>query len=132
VDGFADDFCMADDFLNEINHFDGTHEELSASQTQVHGHRDNIPDDELLIVEYGYLWPNGSTLNVAFTADSVDTNGAKAKVKEWATEWTQYANIKFNFADVAWNDTDILILLNKSENNENGVNWSLLGNLSRT
>jgi hypothetical protein len=107
MDGFADEF------LNEINNFDGTHEELSASQTQAHGHRDNIPDNELLIIEYWYLWPNGSTLNVAFTADSVDTKGAKGKVKKWATEWTQYANIKFNFGDVAWNNTDILIPLNK-------------------
>jgi hypothetical protein len=42
------------------------------------------------------LWKNGTTIKIAFLDGSTDV---RAKVKRVASEWTKYANLKFDFID---------------------------------
>lgn len=48
------------------------------------------------LVDPYYLWENGSTLKVRILTGSP---AMKARVKAYAKEWEQYANIKFDFVD---------------------------------
>ena len=54
------------------------------------------------------LWPNGSTINVRFLGG---TSQQQAVVRQFAVEWTQYANLRFEFSNapsaqvrIAFND----------------------------
>jgi hypothetical protein len=52
----------------------------------------------------GKLWPNGSTLRVSFLGGTTDQHNI---VKQYAPQWTQYANLHFDFGDSP--DADIRI-----------------------
>lgn len=72
------------------------------------------------LVDPYYLWNNGSTLKVRFLTGSPSM---QEKVKSYAKEWEQYANIKFDFVD--FGDADIRVNLD----NKGGHN-SLIGQLA--
>lgn len=72
------------------------------------------------LVDPYYLWNNGSTLKVRFLSGSPSM---QEKVKSYAKEWEQYANLKFEFVD--YGDADIRINLD----NKGGHN-SLIGQLA--
>jgi astacin (peptidase family M12A)/pre-peptidase len=65
----------------------------------------------------GKLWVLGSTLRIKFMEG---TASQKALVKQYAPEWTQYANLKFQFSDDA--DSEIRITFDPSD----GA-WSYIG-----
>ena len=44
------------------------------------------------------LWPNGSTIRIRFLGGTAQQ---QADVKQFAAEWTEYANLKFDFANPA-------------------------------
>jgi hypothetical protein len=62
------------------------------------------------------FWRPGRELKIGFQGGS---QWQKDKVKQFAPEWTQYANIKFTFVDT---EVDILISFNPG-----GGSWSYLG-----
>jgi Astacin (Peptidase family M12A) len=70
-----------------------------------------------LALEKKKLWVNGSTLRVKFLEG---TPNQKNLVKQFATEWSNFANIKFNFNDA--NDAEIRI---KFDSNDGA--WSYIG-----
>jgi hypothetical protein len=72
------------------------------------------------LVDPYYLWDNGSVLKVRFLSGS---QAMKDKVKAYAKEWEQYANIRFDF--VEYGDADIRVNLD----NKGGHN-SVIGQLA--
>lgn len=72
------------------------------------------------LVDPYYLWDNGSVLKVRFLSGS---EAMKDKVKAYAKEWEQYANIRFDF--IEYGDADIRINLD----NKGGHN-SVIGQLA--
>jgi hypothetical protein len=72
------------------------------------------------LVDPYYLWDNGKTLKVRFLAGSP---AMKEKVKTYAKEWEQYANLQFDF--VEYGDADIRVNLD----NKGGHN-SIIGQLA--
>lgn len=73
------------------------------------------------LVDPYYLWDNGATLKVRFLSGSP---AMKEKVKAYAKEWEQYANITFDFVD--YGDAEIRVNLD----NKGGHN-SLIGQLAQ-
>lgn len=73
------------------------------------------------LVDPYYLWDNGSTLKVRFLSGSPEM---KDKVKAYAREWEQYANITFDFIETG--DADIRVNLD----NKGGHN-SIIGQLAQ-
>ena len=73
------------------------------------------------LVDPYYLWDNGATLKVRFLSGSP---AMKDKVKAYAREWEQYANIKFDF--IEYGDADLRINLD----NKGGHN-SVIGQLAQ-
>ena len=73
------------------------------------------------LVDPYYLWDNGATLKVRFLSGS---DQMKEKVKMYAKEWEQYANIHFDFIEEG--DADIRVNLD----NKGGHN-SLIGQLAQ-
>jgi len=67
-----------------------------------------------------YIWNNGSTLKVRFLAGSP---AMKDKVKTYAKEWEQYANIVFDF--IEYGDADIRVNLD-----DKGGHNSVIGQLA--
>jgi serralysin len=68
------------------------------------------------------FWPNGSTLKVRF----LDGDSAiHARVARYAGEWSQYANIKFDFAPQPTDRADIRITF------ATPASWSLIGTQAR-
>lgn len=74
------------------------------------------------LVDPYYLWDNGSTLRVRFLSGS---QALQEKVKQYAKEWENYANIKFDFVETG--DADIRVNLD----NKGGHN-SLIGQLAQS
>lgn len=72
------------------------------------------------LVDPYYLWDNGSVLKVRFLSGS---EAMKDKVKMYAKEWEQYANIRFDF--IEYGDADIRVNLD----NKGGHN-SVIGQLA--
>ncbi|WP_373500592.1 pre-peptidase C-terminal domain-containing protein [Desulfococcus sp.] len=64
----------------------------------------------------GKLWPNGSTLRVSFLGG---TAGQQNVVKQFAPQWTQFANLNFDFGNAP--DADIRIAF------ANDGAWSYVG-----
>jgi sRNA-binding regulator protein Hfq len=78
-------------------------------------------DDQDAVYEIGLLkglvWENGQTLKIAFIGgDDFVIN----KIKHYAEEWTQYANIKFSYVN-SLNESDIRISFTP------GGSWSYIG-----
>lgn len=67
------------------------------------------------------LWINGSTLRVKFMEGNTSQHN---QVKKFATEWTNFANIKFDFNDD--NDAEIRITFDETDGS-----WSYIGTDSR-
>lgn len=68
-----------------------------------------------------YLWDNGSNLTVRFMGGSP---AMRDKVKTYAKEWEQYANVTFNF--VEYGDADIRVKLD-----DKGGHNSIIGQLAK-
>ena len=64
----------------------------------------------------GKLWPNGSTLSIRFLEGTAEQ---KDVVKRFAPQWTEYANLNFEFNDAP--DSDIRIAF------ANDGAWSYVG-----
>ena len=64
----------------------------------------------------GKLWPNGSTLRVAFLGGTSDQHNI---VKQYAPRWSEFANLTFDFG----NDTDAEIRITFADDGA----WSYLG-----
>lgn len=79
---------------------------------------------ERAILVINKMWPNGTTLRVSFIGGSAAEH---AKVKNWAMQWTQYANINFDFN----NDSDAEIRVGFVQGDGS---WSAVGTdaLNRT
>lgn len=73
------------------------------------------------IIPIGKLWMNGSTLRVRFIGG---TTAQRAKAKEQALWWTQFANLKFDFNDAP--DAEIRVAFDSSD----GA-WSYVGTDNR-
>lgn len=61
-------------------------------------------DTTRAVAEASKMWPNGSILRIKFLGG---TSPQRTKVKQWATQWTEYANVTFEFVQSA--DADIRI-----------------------
>jgi hypothetical protein len=82
--------------------------------------RQSIPDNSLAAEELGKRWKNGQTLRIFFING---TEREKDKVREYAPQWTQYANLQFDFVD-EWDDAsppEIRIAFNSEEENSSNV-----------
>lgn len=64
----------------------------------------------------GKLWPNGSTLRISFVGGTTDQHNT---VKQFAPQWTDYANLSFDFGNAP--DADIRIAF------ANDGAWSYVG-----
>jgi hypothetical protein len=73
------------------------------------------------IIPIGKLWMNGSTLRVRFIGGS---DAQRAKAREQALWWTQYANLSFDFNDAA--DAEIRVGFDPND----GA-WSYIGTDNR-
>lgn len=69
------------------------------------------------IIAVGKLWPNGSTLRIRFIDGTAEQRNT---VKQYAPEWTQHANLIFEFNDAP--DAEIRIAFDPSAGS-----WSYLG-----
>lgn len=67
--------------------------------------------------ELGKYWPNGRSLRVGFIGGS---ESARSKVRKYAQEWSQFANIQFIFIEKG--ETDLRVGFNT-----NLGTWSLIG-----
>lgn len=67
------------------------------------------------------IWPNGSTLRIRFLDGSPELH---AKVREYAQEWTRYANLEFAFDSSAVN-AEVRITFDQP------VSWSFIGTQAR-
>jgi hypothetical protein len=84
------------------------------------------------------MWNSGQTLRVSI-AGSGATNTVKAKIQQYATEWSKYANIQFRFvnsAEESSKDAEIRVNVeayDEKATNEDGTpkkpgpNWSRVG-----
>lgn len=75
------------------------------------------------VSDYATTWNTGKTIKIKFIANDEGNDFAKQKVKEYAGEWTKYANIDFDFIS-ATEDADIKIAFNY-ENSR--IAWSYIG-----
>ncbi|MFM9908987.1 MAG: M12 family metallopeptidase [Chitinophagaceae bacterium] len=73
------------------------------------------------LVDPYYIWDNGATLKVRFFSGS---DAMKEKVKTYAKEWEQYANINFDFVESG--DADIRVNLD-----DKGGHNSVIGQLAQ-
>lgn len=79
---------------------------------------ETIPDE----VRQGKLWPNGISLKVAFMGGTEDIQNL---VREAASEWTEYANIQFDF-NSSTDDAQIRTAFERG-----GFCWSYIGRDAR-
>lgn len=68
------------------------------------------------------FWPNGSTLRIRFLGGS---DYVRQQVARYAREWTQHANLNFQFVDSGPSDIRISFV-------RNGSSWSMLGRQARS
>ena len=72
------------------------------------------------LIEWRKMWPNGSTLKVRFMDG---TTQQKNRVEQFANEWTEHANLAFEFGDAP--DADIRVSF------AGRGNWSWVGTDSK-
>jgi hypothetical protein len=77
------------------------------------------------------MWEPGQTLRVKISGEGA-TEKVQAKIKQYASEWTQHANISFNFVDRV-QPPEIRINVEKyvtpkpGEKDKKGLSWSRIG-----
>lgn len=76
-----------------------------------------------------YLWNPGSVLKVKFLSGSPKM---QEKVKSFASEWTQYANIKFQYVTSGASDIRILLAKDKGHNSYIGTVCKMIGDYEET
>ena len=67
--------------------------------------------------KYGLYWSNGSTIRVKLMGGS---NYVRDRVRHYAKEWTQHANLNFQFVNYGQADIRISFV-------QNGSSWSVIG-----
>lgn len=67
--------------------------------------------------KYGLYWSNGSTIRVKLMGGSIYV---KNKVRQYASEWTQHANLDFQFVNYGQADIRVSFV-------QNGSSWSVIG-----
>lgn len=78
----------------------------------------NLPSGMARAVgEHGKYWKTGSTIVIGFNGGSPYV---RERVRHYANQWTDYANLRFQFQD-GWHNTDIRISFQR------GGSWSMVG-----
>lgn len=72
------------------------------------------------ITQKDKLWYNGTTILIKFLNDPYNL---KEKIKEYASEWSNYANINFQFIDTG----DAHVRIGFDWNNDRYITWSYIG-----